>query len=105
MIFQAQTAGAKLAGALNSLAYDEGGLRDGGFVVALLKRALTYVHASMAAAEKVAAKKLIEAERLSAFRKEWFKIREEILHLMERFRGKGGGTVRPISAKRKLVIL
>jgi len=91
MIFQAQTVGAKLAGALNSLAYDEGGLRDGGFVVALLKRALSYVHASMAAAEKVAAKELIDAERLSAFRKEWFEIREEILRLMERFRSEGGG--------------
>jgi hypothetical protein len=91
MIFQAQTVGAKLAGALNSLSYDEGGLRDGGFVVALLKRALSYVHASMAAAEKVAAKELIDAERLSAFRKEWFEIREEILRLMERFRSEGGG--------------
>lgn len=90
MIFQAQTSGAKLAGALNSLAYDAGGLRDGGFVVALLKRALTYVHASMAAAEKVAAKKLLDADRLRAFRKEWFEIREEVLHLMERFRGESG---------------
>jgi hypothetical protein len=90
MIFQAQTVGAKLAGALNSLAYDEGELRDGGFVVALLKRALSYVHASMAAAEKVAAKGLIDAERLSAFRKEWFEIREEILRLMERFRSESG---------------
>jgi len=90
MIFQAQCAGAKLAGALNSLAYDEAGFREGAFVVALLKRALTYVHASMAAVEKVAAKNSIDADRLGAFRKEWFEIREEILHLMERFRGKSG---------------
>ena len=44
-----------------------------------------------AAAEKAAAKELIDAERLSAFRKEWFEIREEILRLMERFRSESGG--------------
>jgi hypothetical protein len=88
MVFQFQTTGAKLAGALNSLAYDDDDSREGGFVVASLKRALNYLHASMAAAEKVAQKKLIESERLNLFRSELFSIREEILELMQRFRSK-----------------
>jgi hypothetical protein len=88
MIFQFQTAGAKIAGALDSLAYDDDDSRDGGFVVAALKRALNYLHASMAAAEKVAAKNLLEATRLDSFRAELFGVREEVLALMERFRQK-----------------
>lgn len=86
MVFQFQTAGAKIAGALNSLAYDRDMRFHAGFVVAALKRALKYVNASMAAAQKVARKKLLAAERLSAFRTELFEIREEMLALMKRFR-------------------
>ena len=86
MIFQFQTAGAKIAGALDSLAYDED-LRDGGFIVAALKRALNYLHQSVSAAEKVAAKNLLDSERLESFRTDLFEVREEILRLMERFRG------------------
>ena len=85
MVFQFQTAGAKIAGALDGLGYDED-IREGGFIVAALKRALGYVNASMAAAEKVAPKQLIPDERLEAFRKELFSTREEILALMQRFR-------------------
>ncbi|MDB6146442.1 MAG: hypothetical protein JWO45_106 [Spartobacteria bacterium] len=89
MIFEFQTAGAKLAGALNSLAYDDDdSSRDAGFVVAALKRALNYIHKSIAAAEKVAPKNLIPAERLEAFRGNLFDIREEVLALMQRFREK-----------------
>jgi hypothetical protein len=87
MIFEFQTTGAKLAGALNGLAYDED-LRDGGFVVAALKRALNYLHKSIAAAEKVAQKKLLPSERFDPFRADLFDIREQVLALMERFRGK-----------------
>jgi len=86
MIFRFQTAGAKIAGALDSLAYDED-LRDGGFIVAALKRALNYLHQSVSAAEKVAAKNLLDSERLESFRTDLFEVREEILRLMERFRG------------------
>ena len=86
MVFQFQTAGAKIAGALNSLAYDRCMTFHAGFVVAALKRALKYVNASMAAAQKVARKRLLSAERLGAFRTELFEIREEILALMRRFR-------------------
>jgi len=85
MIFQFQTTGAKVAGALNGLAYDED-LRDGGFIVAALKRALNYLHKSIAAAEKVENKNLLDSERLKSFRGDLFDIREEILSLMKRFR-------------------
>ena len=85
MIFQFQTTGAKIAGALNGLAYDED-LRDGGFIVAALKRALNYLHKSIAAAEKVENKNLLDSERLKSFRGDLFDIREEILSLMKRFR-------------------
>ena len=86
MIFQFQTAGAKIGGALDGLAYDED-LRDGGFIVAALKRALNYLHQSVSAAEKVAGKNLLDSERLESFRADLFEVREEILRLMERFRG------------------
>jgi hypothetical protein len=85
-VFEFQTAGAKLAGALDSLGYDEEGDREGGFVVAALKRALNYLHKSIAAAEKVAEKNLLPSDRLEAFRADLFEIREEILSLMQRFR-------------------
>jgi hypothetical protein len=85
MIFQFQTTGAKIAGALNGLAYDED-LHDGGFIVAALKRALNYLHKSIAAAEKVENKNLLDSERLKSFRGDLFDIREEILSLMKRFR-------------------
>jgi len=88
MIFQFQTTGAKLAGALNSLAYRDEDSLEGGLVVAALKRALGYLNASMAAADKVAEKKLIDPARLELFRHELFEVREEILKLMERFRSK-----------------
>ena len=51
MIFKAQTLSAKLAGALDSLAYDEDA--DGGFVVACLKRALQFFQAAIAGSDKV----------------------------------------------------
>jgi hypothetical protein len=85
MIFQFQTAGAKIAGALNSLAYGDD-FREGGFIVAALKRALKYLHASVAAAEKVGDKNLVDPEKLKSFRTDLFEVREEILGLMKRFR-------------------
>jgi hypothetical protein len=88
MLFEFQTAGAKLAGALDSLAYDEDGSRDGGFVVAALKRALNYVHKSIAAAERVEPKNLIPSDKMKPYREDLFEIREEVLALMQRFREK-----------------
>jgi hypothetical protein len=86
MIFPFQTAGTKNAGALDSLAYDEDDSRDGGLVVAALKRALAYLHKGMAAAGKVADKNLIAPDRLKSFQDDLFAVREEILGLMKRFR-------------------
>lgn len=85
MIFEFQTTGAKIAGALDSLGYDED-LRDGAFIVAALKRALGYLHKSITASEKVAEKRLLNSNRLEPFRAELFGVREEILVLMKRFR-------------------
>jgi hypothetical protein len=84
MLSEAQILGAKLAGALNGLAYREA--PDYGFVVAGLKRALPFVNDSIAATEKVQIKKLVEDTRLNRFRRELFEVREGILALMEGFR-------------------
>ncbi|MFT5126048.1 MAG: hypothetical protein ACI9TH_002163 [Kiritimatiellia bacterium] len=84
MVFQAQTLSAKLAGALNGLAYDT--YVEGGFIVACLKRALAYFNESASAMSKVEQKKLIDAQRLQDFRCNLYDIRQEMLHLMARFR-------------------
>ena len=84
MLFQAQNLSAKLAGALNGLAYDTH--VEGGFIVACLKRALTYFNESSAAVSKVEQKKLIHPEILRDFRTHLHEIRQEILELMDRFR-------------------
>jgi len=87
LLSEFQITGAKLAGALNSLAYGCG-LREGGFIVACLKRALGHLHAAQAALEKVAPKKLVPEPALGLARQELFAIREGILALMKRFREK-----------------
>jgi hypothetical protein len=88
LISEFQITGAKLAGALDSLAYGRDH-RDGAFTVAYLKRALGHVHAAQAALKKVAPKDLLPAETVTATRAELFAIREEILRLMEEFRRAG----------------
>jgi hypothetical protein len=85
LLTEFQTTAAKLAGALDSLAYGRD-LKDGAFVVACLKRALSHLHAAQAALEKVAPKKLLPGGLMSSTRAELFQIREEILRLMEEFR-------------------
>jgi len=86
LISEFQITGAKLAGALDGLAYGRD-RRDGAFTVAYLKRALGHLHSAQAALEKVAPKNLLPAEVLATARKDLFEIREEILRLMEEFRG------------------
>ncbi len=54
-IFEFQTTGAKLAGALNGIARGAG-LPDPAFTVACLKRALDHLHKSQAGLEAVASK-------------------------------------------------
>ena len=85
LLSEFQITGAKLAGALNRLAYGRG-LMEGGFIVACLKRALGHLHAAQAALAKVAPKNLVPEPALDHARRELFGIREGILALMKRFR-------------------
>src|SRR6266850_4264752 len=82
-----QTTGAKLAGALNSIALGEV-LPDPAFTVAYLKRALDHLHKSQGGLEAVAPKKLLPERMIVEARKELFEIREGILRLMDEFRGR-----------------
>ena len=86
-IFEFQTTGAKLAGALNGIAEGRG-YRDDAFTVAYLKRALDHLHKSQAGLEAVAPKRLLSEKMVSEARKELFEIREGILKLMDEFRGR-----------------
>ena len=85
-VFGFQTTGAKLAGALNSIARGCGP-RDGAFTVAYLKRALDHLHRAQTGLETVALKKLLPKNTVAWARKELFGIREGILKLMDEFRG------------------
>jgi len=86
-IFEYQLTGAKLAGALNTLAKDSG-IADPGFTVAALKRALDHLHKAQAWLEPVSIRKLLPASLIDEMRKELLEIREGILHLMDEFRGR-----------------
>jgi len=86
-IFEFQTTGAKLAGALAGIAEGRG-YRDGSFTVAYLKRALDHLHKSQAGLEAVAPKKILPEQMIIEARKELFDIREGILKLMDEFRGR-----------------
>ena len=86
-IFEFQTTGAKLAGALNGIAQDRGSA-DPAFTVACLKRALDHLHKSQAGLEAVAPKKILPEKLLAEARQELFEIREGILKLMDEFRGR-----------------
>jgi hypothetical protein len=85
LLAEYQITGAKLAGALNSLAYGREH-HDPAFIVACLKRALGHLQKAQAALEKVAAAGSLAKKRISALRTEFFGLREEILRLMEEFR-------------------
>jgi hypothetical protein len=86
-IFEFQTTGAKLAGALDGIARGEG-FPEPAFTVACLKRALDHLHKSQAGLEAVAPKKLLPEPMVAEARKELFEIREGILRLMDGFRGR-----------------
>ncbi len=85
LILEFQITGAKLAGALNSLAYGRA-THEPGFIVACLKRALDHLHKSQAALEKVVMKKTLPEAIVTQTRSDLFEIREEILRLMNEFR-------------------
>jgi hypothetical protein len=86
-VFEFQTTGVKLAGALEGLAHGRDP-RDASFTVAYLKRALDHLHKSQAALEAVAPKKLLPDKMIAAARQELFEVREGILQLMDEFRGR-----------------
>jgi hypothetical protein len=86
-VFEFQTTGVKLSGALNSIAHGHEP-RDGAFTVAYLKRALDHLHKAQAGLEAVAPKKLLPEKMIPAVRKELFEIREGLLRLMDEFRGR-----------------
>jgi hypothetical protein len=85
-VMQLQMTGAKLAGALNHLAFDDE--PDSGFVVAGLKRALHYIHKALEAEVRVHRRGLIDPSSLEGFHRELFHIRQHILDLMREHRGK-----------------
>jgi hypothetical protein len=82
-----QTTGAKLAGALNDLAYGRD-LFVPAFSAASLKRALSHLHAAQKALEKVQNQKVLPSKTTDRVRAEFFEIREGILHLLDEFRGR-----------------
>ncbi len=84
MLFHAHTLSAKLAGALDSLAYDDD--PDCGFVIACLKRSLQYFDSAMRSAAVVAEKNLVANKRIGQFRDNLFEIRQEIISLMTHYR-------------------
>jgi len=86
-MFEFQTTGVKLAGALNGIAEGRPPT-DAAFTVAYLKRALDHLHKSQSGLEAVAPKKLLPEELIAKTRQELFEIREGILKLMDEFRGR-----------------
>ena len=79
------TLGAKLAGALGSLARGWVGA-DSGLTIASLKRALDVLHQALAAAGSLKAATAFPAARIAHYRSELFAIREEMLALMAKLR-------------------
>ena len=90
-IFEFQTTGVKLAGALDGIAEGDGP-HDAAFTVAYLKRALDHLHKSQAGLEAAAKKRQRDAggalpeELITEARQELFGIREGILRLMRELR-------------------
>jgi hypothetical protein len=78
---------AKLEGALNGLARGET-YTEPAFTVAYLKRALGHLHQAQSGLEAIVPKKLLPQEMVAEARRELFEIREGILRLMDRYRGR-----------------
>jgi hypothetical protein len=82
-----QITGAKLAGALDGFARGED-FADDAFTVACLKRALDHLHKAQAGLTAVAAKTLLPPTLVAEAWRELLEIREGVLQLMDRFRGR-----------------
>jgi len=94
LLAEYQITTAKLAGALNGLAYGRDSQHPA-FVVACLKRAISHLHAAIASLSEVRTKRLVEEPVATRVAGELFGIRESILALMAEFRAhqtRGGGT-------------
>jgi hypothetical protein len=86
-LFEFHTTAIKMAGALNTIA--EGGYApDPAFTVAYLKRALDHLHKAQAALEALSPKQLLPAPAIAEARQELFELREDLLRLMDEFRGR-----------------
>ncbi|MCZ7635361.1 MAG: hypothetical protein M5U12_04495 [Verrucomicrobia bacterium] len=90
-ILEFQTAAAKLAGALGSIAQGVA-LPDPPFTVAYLKRALDHLHRAQAGLEAAAPKGLLPEPVVAEARVELLAIREGILRLMDEYRGRPPGS-------------
>jgi len=80
-----QICSAKLAGALNGIAFER--IVDSGFVVAGLKRALNFLHQSMDATDRVRRRRILDIAVLKEFHTEIFDVRQNVLDLMKEHRG------------------
>ena len=76
-----------MAGALNSLAYGRGASSPA-FTIASLKRALSHLHKAQALLEIAEEQVLLAQEIIQRVRTEFFEMREGILKLMDKFRGR-----------------
>lgn len=86
MIFATRMLSAKLAGALNGLAYDRDLSFTAGMIVAQLKRALNHFNETSRRMSMLCIMQPDWFDILRPYQDELFSIREEMLHLMERFR-------------------
>jgi hypothetical protein len=86
-IFEFQTTGVKLGGALGGIA-DGRPCGDASFTIAYLKHPLDHLHKSQAGLEAVVPKKLLPEKMIIDARRELFEIREGILKLMDELRGR-----------------
>ncbi len=84
LVFSLHMIAVKLAGALNSLAYESD--PDNGFIVAYLKRALKPLHDALRQSERIRASRLVPDGRLDRLDRDVLSVREEILRLMRRYR-------------------
>jgi len=85
LLAEYQIAAAKLAGALDGLAYGRD-TQHPAFTVACLKRALDHLHAAINALAATQEKRLLPTAAGDRLRTEFFELRERILALMQEFR-------------------
>lgn len=80
LVTESRTLSSKLAGALDGLAYSDEA--DSGFIIAYLKRALKHLETALGAFVKVQNDSRVESARMRRFRSELFKLREDMINLM-----------------------